>query len=104
MGQDPGDRTVPGPGQLKEGPQHGLAQSAMSMCRRKRNLVDPQLCRFVGVDIVNSRGKADDHAIVDRNSNVMTRVLKKFSGQFWIYRIVEYLGCNVCENVLVTAL
>src|SRR4029077_7734218 len=60
------------------------------MCRRKSNLVDPQFWRFVRMDVVDSGCKTDDQAIVDSDSDVMSRVFKKFLRQFRINWVVEH--------------
>lgn len=67
----------------------------MTMRRRNSHLVDPQFRRFVRMDIVYARRESHDQPIVNGNSYVMSRVIKKLPGKFGINRIIEDLRRDV---------
>lgn len=56
--------------------QHGRAQPSTPMCRRKPDLVDPQLRQLIGMDVMDARSKTDDQPIVDGNNDVMPGIAR----------------------------
>jgi hypothetical protein len=47
------------------------------------------------MDVMHSRGKADDEVVIDGDGDVMAGVGEEFAGSIGIDWIVEYLSCCV---------
>jgi hypothetical protein len=56
------------------------------------------------MDIVNARRKSDDQSIIENHSDMMSRICKKFPGEFRVDGIVKYFCGDVHQNALITAL
>ena len=68
VGQHPGLRAAELACGSEQHAKQRLRHSAPQMARRDADLVDPQLRRLVGMDVVHGRGEADDDAVVDRDA------------------------------------
>ena len=73
------------------------------MSRRNSNLVNPQLRRLVGMDVVHPGCEANDQPILDGDCDVMTSIFKEFFGQFRIDWIVEHPRGNSPEDSIIAA-
>jgi hypothetical protein len=60
------------------------------MDRRNSDLVNPQLGRFVGVEVMHGGNKPNDLVRLDRGDEMMPRIAEKLCGQRLSGRIVEH--------------
>ena len=74
IGEDPGFGAVERAGEIEEGAEEALGDAAIAVGGGDGDLVDPELGGFVGVDVVNGGGEADDRLAVDGDGEVMTGV------------------------------
>jgi hypothetical protein len=77
-------------------PRHRcVAATATSLIQKPR--------RFVGVDVVHSRGEADDQTVVDRDCEMMPGIRKKFGGKIRVNRVIEHTRGDSRQNVFIAA-
>src|SRR5687767_5747130 len=67
------------------------------MRRCDADFIDPQLRRFVGMDVMHAGGEADNDAVVDRHREVMTLVVDELTSKRRLDRIVEDVVGNAVE-------
>ena len=73
------------------------------MRRRDAHLVDPELRRLVGVDVVNRSGESDDQPVVEGHRDVMARVFEEPRAPPRVDRLVEDSGRDPREKGFVAA-
>src|SRR5688500_2235644 len=78
IGQNPGGPTIQFATKAQEFFQNGFRDSLFLMSWRYTHFIDPQFFRLIGMDVVDSGSKPDDHAILDGNHDMMAQVGKKF--------------------------
>jgi hypothetical protein len=59
------------------------------MFRDDAHLVDPKLGRFVGMHVVNTRGKSDDASSETRNSDMVPWIVEKLRDEVGLHWRVE---------------
>src|SRR5580658_9149187 len=84
--------------------QHCFTQAAPPMRRREPDFVNPQLGRLIGMDMVDGGSETDDQAVVNGDSDMMSRILQKYPGEFFVDWFVEHFCGDVSKHVLIAAL
>ena len=83
---------------LKHGPQHLPADSSPLMRGSDGDLIDPQLCRLVRMDVMNAGDEPHDDAIIHRHYQMVAVIVKEFIGQVGLELIVEHPVCDAGQE------
>jgi hypothetical protein len=82
-----------------------ITTQAVALMRwRHANLVDPELrARFVWMAIVDSRYKANNQTVVNRDNEMLAGIAKERIGHAWIDRIIKDTRRNIHQNARFSA-
>jgi len=83
---------------LQEGFDNGFADPTTMMAGSDGDLVDEQLCRLVGMDVMHAGSKPDDLILIDGNRQMMPFVVQELRHERGIERVVEQVGRDVLED------
>src|SRR5690606_22010930 len=94
IGEDPRLGAPEPPSALEEGLEKPARESAPPVRLCDTDLVDPELGRLVGVDVMHRRGHPDDHPCLDGSCEVMPRIREELGTPVRVDRLVE----DVCRD------
>ena len=83
---------------LEQGSNHTFANATPLMTRGDADFVDPQLRRFVWMDVVDAGGKSDHLSLIDRHGQMVVRVAEKLGHQARIDVMIEDAWCDVAKH------
>lgn len=98
IGEHPGFAAAQPAAYFEQAGHHCLAESLPVVGWRDAHLVDEQLRGLVGMDIVHSTGKSDDHAVFDRDDDMVAGVAQELVGQPRFHGVVEHPGRDMVED------
>ena len=83
---------------IQQGIQQAAADPLALVGWRNSHFVDPQLSWFVRMHVVDPRGKAYDHMIVERHHEVMARIVEELGSRLRENSVIEDPRRNAVEN------
>ena len=83
---------------LEERSNHSLANATPLMTRGHPDLVDPQLRRFIRMDVVHTGGKSDHLPLIDRHGQMMAGIAEELGQMARIDGTIEHIRRDVGEH------
>ena len=82
--------------------EHETTHALILVRGRNGHLVEPELRRLVGMNVMKCRDEAHDLAGVDCHNKVMTRIVQELGRQVRLWSVIEDAGRDVREQSVVT--